>query len=95
MGSFRVTCHTPDNSDPDRRIQGLGGVDGPLGGWWYGIDTIIQMIIQGHYFYVNVGGHQVTVVVRQHGLLGRQYLTTEPDGFPPNNLLNLPQCPHV
>ena len=88
MSSFQVTCHTPDNLDADRRIQGLGG---PWG--WYDIDTIIAMIeSQLHNFWVTVYGVPTDVVVRQHGIFGKKYLTTVADGFPPNNLLNLRVC---
>lgn len=88
MASYQVTCHTPDNFDPDRRIQGLGGF-----GWWYDIDTIIEMIeSRQHDFWVSVYSQRVDVVVRQHGYFGKKYLTTTADGFPPNNLLSLPPC---
>lgn len=89
MASYQVTCHTPDNLDLDRRIQGLGGY-----GWWFGIDEIIGMIESyQHNFWVSVNGRRVDVIVRQHGIFGKKYLTTTADGFPPNNLLNLPPCP--
>lgn len=91
MTTYRVECHSPDNFDQDRRIQGLGGTTPSP--WWFGIDTIIQMIGNGHIFYVMVRGEVVLVVVKTHPVSGRQYLTTQPDGFPPNNLLNLPHCP--
>ncbi|MDP3674905.1 MAG: DUF3892 domain-containing protein [Novosphingobium sp.] len=87
MAHHYVSCHTPDNRDPDRRIQGLGGF-----GWWFTIDQIIEMIGNGHTFSVLVAGRQVAVVVRSHGIIGRRYLTTEADGFPPNNLLHLALC---
>lgn len=45
-----------------------------------------------HRFFVSVFGRTVEVVVRQHGPFGRKYLTTIGDAFPPNNLLNLPNC---
>ena len=45
MATYYATCHSPYNTDLDRRIQGLGG-----SGWWDGIDTIILMIDQGHLF---------------------------------------------
>lgn len=84
---FIVTCHTPDDGDEDRRIQGLGG-----NGWWYNVDTIIDLIREGHRFRVDVSGRSVEVTIGQRGLLGRQFLTTARDGFPPNNLLKLPKC---
>jgi len=94
MATYRVTCHTPDNSDPDYRIQGLGGT-GPGGGWWNTIDRIIAMIRNDDVFYVMVREQVVLVVVKQHPRSGRYYLTTQGDGFPANNLLNLPHCPYA
>lgn len=89
----QVTCHTPDNSDPDRRLQGIGGRNPNGSNWYLPIDDAIRKIETGVYeFYVVVSGRQVEVVVRRHAS-GRKYLTTEADGFPPNNLLNLPTCP--
>lgn len=88
MADYLVKCHTPDNLDTDRRIQGLGGDWG-----WYSIDTIIHMIeYQKDFFWTYVNGKPAAVVVRQHGLLGRKYLQTLPDHYPENNLLKLPIC---
>lgn len=42
MAVYQATCHSPDNNDPDRRLQGLGGV-----GWRFGIDEIIRRIQNG------------------------------------------------
>lgn len=87
MADYQVTCITPDGNDADRRIDRLGGP-----GWNDSIDKVIGFIKSGsHRFYVSVGGLAVWVVVRRHSN-GREYLTTEGDGFPPNNLLNLPHC---
>ncbi len=41
--------------------------------------------------YVIVGGREVKVVLATHE--GREYLKTEADGYAPNNLPNLPECP--
>jgi hypothetical protein len=87
MATYYATCHSPDNSDLDRRIQGLGG-----SGWWWNIDTIILMIDQGHLFYTSPPtGYGKKIVTRTHAN-GLRYLTTDGDGFPPNNILNLPRC---
>jgi len=91
MTTFRADCHSPDNYDTDRRIQGLGGTS-PFN-WWYGIDTIISMIGKGDIFYTMVRGEVALIVVRQHPVSRRNYLTTVADSFPSNNLLNLPRCP--
>lgn len=41
-------------------------------------------------YYVSVSGQ--TVYVRVGTRNGRDYLTTSPDGYSPNNLDNLPNC---
>jgi hypothetical protein len=84
---YNVNCHVPDNSDADRRMQGIGGP-----GWYKAVDDVIRCIDNGDMFYVNVGGRQVRVITGRHAS-GRRYITTEGDGFPPNNLLRLPRCP--
>ena len=87
MAIYYATCHTPDNNDSDRRIQGLGGSFG-----WFTIDAIIHMIDVGHVFYTHPPiGISKKIITRTHAN-GRRYLTTEGDGFPPNNILNLPIC---
>ena len=88
MATYHATCHTPDNNDQDRRIQGLGG-----SGWWHNIDTIIQMIDQGHVFYTSPpSGNGKLIVTEIHPVTLRRFLTTVADGFPPNNILSLPRC---
>lgn len=88
--SYQVTCTKKDGADPDRRIDALGGP-----GWKTSpIDDVIRWIESGHTFWVEVDRRRVTVLVRQHNTGRRlKYLTTEGDGFPPNNLLKLPDCP--
>jgi len=90
MTTYRADCHTPDNYDLDRRIQGLGG--SVPNHWWFGIDTIIRMIGQGDVFYTMVRGDVALIIVRVHPVSRRQYLATVADGLAPNNLLNLPRC---
>ena len=92
----RVTCTKKDGADADRRIDGIGGATGAVntnGPWYLPIDKAIASIKKGEFeFYVLVDNRQVNVVVRSHPTTGREYLTTEADGFPPNNLLKLPDC---
>lgn len=88
MSAFWITHTRKDGRDPDRRIDALKVND-----QIYPIDQIINWIDSGqHTFWVKVAGKQVQVVVRKHVHNSRKYLTTEGDGFPPNNLLNLPDC---
>ena len=42
-------------------------------------------------FYVSVNGRTVEVVIASHN--GRRYLKTTADGYSPDNLLSLPECP--
>ena len=90
MYTYYATCHTPDNNDTDRRIQGLGG---PVMGW-LNVDTIILMIDQGHHFYTQppYGSGQL-IVTAVHPRSGRRYIKTVADGVEPNNILALPRCP--
>jgi hypothetical protein len=91
VATFQVTGHTPDTNDLDRGIRKLCGL-GPRRRWNYTTDEIIQMIGQGHYFYVLIKGHPVSIIVRQHPLSKRHYLTTEGSRYPPKHLLSLPPC---
>ncbi len=94
MTDYRITCSTKDGPDPDYRIDGLGGPDPKGSGRWYGtIDQVLQSMDAGHTFWVMVDGKRVAAIPMKHPRSGRRYVTTEADGFPPNNLLNLPDCP--
>jgi len=89
-----VTCIIPDSSsDPDRRIDALGGPDG--GGWRMLEDDVIRGLDKGAFtLFVRTNDPRVPtaeVVVRQGSF--RRYVTTEPDGYLSNNLLHLPVCP--
>ncbi len=89
----QVHCHKPDNNDADRRIQGIGGANPDGTRWYLPIDDAISAIETNKYsFFVRVQGKEVNVIVGKRPN-GRKYLTTEGDGFPPNNLLALPTCP--
>lgn len=88
MSAYTITNTRKDGNDPDRRIDAL-----MVGGTVYSIDQVIVWIeVDGHTFWVKVTGREVQVLVRQHAHNSRQYLTTLGDGFPPNNLLALPDC---
>lgn len=92
-GTFQVTCHKPDDSDADRRLEGLGGPGG--GGWYRDIDTLIDLI-ENHdekFWTTTPQGESVWIIVQKHPKSGRKYLKTTADGVIPNNLLALPRCP--
>lgn len=82
-----VNCHVPDNADLDRRIQGIGGA-----GWYLSVDDVLARLDRGEEFIVNYPNRPVRVVEGRRPS-GRRHITTEGDGFPPNNLLKLPRCP--
>lgn len=90
MTDYQVTCTKKDGADADRRIDKLGGPQfAPAP-----IDDVIRWIESGaHKFWTSVQGRSVWIEVRVHPASGRKYLTTQGDGFPPNNLLRLPDCP--
>lgn len=90
MGDYQVTCIIPDGGDTDRRIDRLGGT---FHAESQPIDTVIRWIDEGHTFWTMVSGRRVRVIDKRHPQTNRRYLTTEGDGFPPNNLLKLPRCP--
>lgn len=94
MADVRITCIKRDGADADRRIDRLGGPQPSGDGTWNSsIDEVIDWILNGtHRFWTSVGGKSVWVEVRVHPTSKRHYLTTEGDGFPPNNLLSLPEC---
>ena len=88
MADYQVTCIRRDGNDADRRIDRLGGA-----GWNDTIDNVIRFIQSGgHRFWTSVNGVSVWIEVRQHPTSRRLYLATQNDGYPPNNLLSLPEC---
>lgn len=89
MADLQATCHTPDNDDPDRRLQGLGGA-----GWRHSVDQIIAAIQAGRdrYWTTTANRQSVWVEVHRHPRSGRLYIKTSADGVEPNNLLSLPRC---
>ncbi|WP_075217468.1 DUF3892 domain-containing protein [Mongoliimonas terrestris] len=90
--SYEVKCHRPDGTDPDQRIDGLGGPSG--GGWYREIDTLIHGIETGAYrLWTTTPENKFAWVVVAARSNGRKYLKTEADGVEPNNLLKLPRCP--
>jgi hypothetical protein len=95
--NIQVSCikKRGNHYDPHERIEGLGGVyNGQR--WYLPEDTIITEIekpdaTRQWNFYTSVGGHSAWVIVANHE--GRKYLKTEADGYSPDNLLALDDCP--
>ena len=89
--TYEVTCIIPDGSDPDRRIDSIGGY-GPSA-WTLTLDDAIAGIEDGkwRFWTTDTGRNSVWVIVAQRRN-GIKYLKTEADGIEPNNLLALPRC---
>jgi hypothetical protein len=81
--------------NPHERIEGLGGMHADKR-WYLPEDEIITELekpdsTRQWNFYTSVNGKSAWVIVASHG--GRKYLKTTADGYEPNNLLSLPECP--
>jgi hypothetical protein len=89
----QVSCiNKRQHQDPHERIQYIGGTNPERSRWKLSETDAIAGIKSNKYsFYVTVGGKTVTVIIATHN--GREYLKTTADGYAPNNLLNLPECP--
>lgn len=89
MADYQVTCITPDKSDPDRRIDQLGGP----GFGVVSLDTILAWMQAGHQFWVaGVGGSPSAWLEIKTSSRGRLYVRTIPDGKWDNNLAALGEC---
>ena len=77
--------------NPHERIQALGGVVNGVRWKDQEDDAIRNVERDSTSYYVNSGGHSVWVIVAVHN--GRKYLKTQNDGYAPDNLLALPDCP--
>jgi hypothetical protein len=91
MATFQITRTKKDGPDPDYRIDAFRSVDVATGQEYTDtIDSLLRSIDAGNVNFVMVQGRRVRVIPKVHPRSGRRYVTTEGDGFPPNNLLNLP-----
>lgn len=73
--------------DPHKSIEFVGGR-----GWKIATAEAIANIEAGREtYFVSDGVRRADVVVSQHD--GHKYLKTEADGYSPDNLLSLPECP--
>ena len=91
--NWQVSCINKRNrQSAHERIENIGGIAADGSRWKVDETTAINGIEAGKWaFYVSVDGHSVWVVVATH--TGRKYLKTQPDGYSPDNLLSLPECP--
>ncbi len=89
MARRQVTCINKRGGhySPHERIQAIGGT-----GWKHREEDAIRWIETGaESYFLTVNYRNVNVVVAVHQ--GRRYLKTDADGYEPNNLLALPECP--
>jgi Protein of unknown function (DUF3892) len=91
--SKQVMCinKRPSHYDPHERIQAIGGVENGYRWKRQESDAIQDVKRDSAAYYTFEGGKLAWVVVAQHN--GREYLKTEADGYRPDNLLALPECP--
>ena len=84
MADLQVKWIVPDGSDPDRRIDALGGDN-----FCHKIEDAIYYVRNHvHSYWTVANGRVVSVVLASRN--GRDYLRTETDFYEPNNLLALP-----
>jgi hypothetical protein len=90
----RITCiNKSDRLNPHERIQSIGGVNFDNTRWKLSLAAAIEGVESGRWrFWVHVSGESVWVVVATSAY-GHKYLKTVADGFQPDNLLSLPECP--
>jgi len=88
----QISCiNKREHHNPHERITHVGGVHAGKR-WKLSEQEAIRDIKNGKYqFYVSVNGRAVDVIIGIHA--GREYLKTRADGYAPNNLLNLGECP--
>jgi hypothetical protein len=90
----RVECiNKYPRQDPHRHITHIGGTNPGGDRWKLTEEEAIAGMREGKWdFYVHVGTHTVRVIIAR-AQSGRDYLKTEADGYRPDNLLSLPECP--
>ncbi len=89
---LQVSCiNKREHKNPHERIHSIGGIYN--GARWKKSEAqaIADIKNKTYSYYVSVGGKTVTVEVASHE--GREYLKTTADGYAPNNLLSLAECP--
>jgi hypothetical protein len=89
----QIQCiRKPDRTNPHKHITHVGGVHAGQR-WLLSEDQAIAGIDEGKWnFYVSAGGRTVGVIV-ERSAQGHRFLKTVADGYRPDNLLSLPECP--
>jgi hypothetical protein len=90
---IQVRCiNKRQHNNPHERIVRIGGSNADGTTWSLSeTDAIIAIEVGKYSFFVSVSLRTVDVIVATHN--GRKYLKTTADGYEPNNLLSLPECP--
>jgi hypothetical protein len=90
----QVLCINKSNRpSPHERITHLGGVNEVGQRWHVTQEEAIRGIESNTWqFHVRAGYRDVRVIVAV-SQNGNKYLKTESDGYQPDNLLSLPECP--
>lgn len=91
-----IKCINKTNlTDAHERISGIGGGHSDGTRWWISVNDAVAGVINNTLsFYVKQGNSTVDVIVAESSR-GHKYLKTKSDGFQPNNLLSLPECPRM
>jgi hypothetical protein len=92
--SNQILCiNKSDRLNPHERITHIGGINPNGQRWRITQQEAISGIESGKWrFYVRVGYRDVQVIVSV-SQYGNKYIKTEADGYVPDNLLSLPECP--
>lgn len=90
----QILCVNKSNRmNPHERITHIGGLNNTGQRWRITQDDAIRGIESNQWqFYARVGSRQVKVIVAVSPY-GNKYIKTEGDGYHPDNLLSLPECP--
>ncbi len=92
--AIRVECiNKYPRQDPHRHITHIGGTNPDGSRWKLTEESAIEGIRADKWdFYVHAGNRTVRVIIARSAA-GHDYLKTEADGYRPDNLLSLPECP--
>ena len=91
--SRQVMCinKRPNHHSPHERIKAIGGVANSSRWKRDEDDAIADVKRDSTAYYTLVNNKKAWLIVAKHN--GREYLKTENDGYSPDNLLALPECP--
>ena len=88
----QVSCiNKKDHQNAHERIKNIGGIY--AGSRWKLAENVAIINIKNglEEYFVVANGKSVDIVIETYN--GREYLKTKADGYAPNNLLSLNECP--